>query len=105
MPRSSMWVTPITFTTKICRGSTHHPLVRLPEDWRGLRNCCTYCVIPSQRGPYRSRPVEALVAEAERLVKGGVRELILASQDITRYGSDMDDNSSLAGLIRACSDR
>lgn len=66
----------------------------------GCSNCCTYCVIPSLRGPYRSRPMDALVAEAERLVKGGVRELILVSQDITRYGSDMDDDSSLAGLIR-----
>jgi ribosomal protein S12 methylthiotransferase len=66
----------------------------------GCSNCCTYCVIPSLRGPYRSRPMDALVAEAERLVKGGVRELILVSQDITRYGTDMDDNSCLAELIR-----
>ncbi len=66
----------------------------------GCSNCCTYCVIPSLRGPYRSRPMDALVAEAQRLVKGGVRELILVSQDITRYGTDMDDSSSLAELIR-----
>jgi len=66
----------------------------------GCSNCCTYCVIPSLRGAYRSRPMDALVAEAERLVKGGVRELILVSQDITRYGSDMADGSTLAELIR-----
>ena len=66
----------------------------------GCSNCCTYCVIPSLRGPYRSRPMDALVAEAEKLVKGGVRELILVSQDITRYGSDLLYGNSLAALIR-----
>lgn len=66
----------------------------------GCSNCCTYCVIPTLRGPYRSRPLEALVAEAERLVAGGVRELILVSQDITRYGSDLAEQSTLAELVR-----
>jgi len=66
----------------------------------GCSNCCTYCVIPSIRGDYRSRPLEALVSEAQRLVAGGVREIILVSQDITRYGSDLTGGNSLAGLIR-----
>lgn len=66
----------------------------------GCSNCCTYCIIPSLRGPYRSRPMDALVVEAERLVKGGVRELILVSQDITRYGTDLLYGTSLAELIR-----
>lgn len=67
----------------------------------GCSNCCTYCVIPSIRGGYRSRPLEALVAEAQRLVQGGVREIILVSQDITRYGSDLPDGVNLASLIRS----
>ena len=67
----------------------------------GCSNCCTYCVIPSIRGGYRSRPLEALVEEAQRLVSGGVREIILVSQDITRYGSDLTDDTSLADLIRS----
>jgi ribosomal protein S12 methylthiotransferase len=66
----------------------------------GCSNCCTYCVIPSLRGAYRSRPLDALLAEAEKLVKGGVRELIIVSQDITRYGSDLPDGTTLAELIR-----
>lgn len=70
----------------------------------GCSNCCTYCVIPSLRGPYRSRPMDALVAEAEKLVKGGVRELILVSQDITRYGSDLPNGTTLAALIRRLAD-
>jgi ribosomal protein S12 methylthiotransferase len=67
----------------------------------GCSNCCTYCVIPSIRGGYRSRPLEALVNEAKRLVAGGVREIILVSQDITRYGSDLTDDTSLSDLIRS----
>ena len=67
----------------------------------GCSNCCTYCVIPSIRGGYRSRPLEALVSEAKRLVAGGVREIILVSQDITRYGSDRTDDTSLSDLIRS----
>lgn len=67
----------------------------------GCSNCCTYCVIPSIRGGYRSRPLEALVSEAKRLVAGGVREIILVSQDITRYGSDLTDDTSLSDLIRS----
>lgn len=67
----------------------------------GCSNCCTYCVIPSIRGGYRSRPLDALVTEAQRLVQGGVRELILVSQDITRYGSDLADNTTLSSLIRS----
>ncbi len=66
----------------------------------GCSNCCSYCVIPKLRGAYRSRPLDALVAEAENLVKGGVRELILVSQDITRYGSDLASNETLSELIR-----
>jgi len=66
----------------------------------GCSNCCTYCVIPTLRGAYRSRPMDALLAEAEKLVKGGVRELIIVSQDITRYGSDLPDGATLAELIR-----
>ena len=66
----------------------------------GCSNCCSYCVIPSLRGAYRSRPLEALVAEAEKLVARGVKELNIISQDITRYGSDLDDGSNLETLIR-----
>lgn len=66
----------------------------------GCSNCCTYCVIPSIRGPYRSRPADALVAETRKLVEGGVREVILVSQDITKYGSDIAGGQNLPGLIR-----
>lgn len=67
----------------------------------GCSNRCSYCIIPALRGDYRSRPLDALVNEAQRLVAGGVKELILVSQDITRYGSDLTDGTTLASLIKA----
>ncbi|MBI2354531.1 MAG: 30S ribosomal protein S12 methylthiotransferase RimO [Deltaproteobacteria bacterium] len=66
----------------------------------GCSNCCSYCVIPSLRGAYRSRPLDALVAEAEQLAARGVKELNIISQDITRYGSDLADGTTLETLIR-----
>ncbi len=66
----------------------------------GCSNCCSYCIIPQLRGAYRSRPLEALVAEAEMLVSRGVKEINVISQDITRYGSDLADGNTLEALIR-----
>ena len=66
----------------------------------GCSNCCSYCIIPQLRGAYRSRPLVALVAEAERLVARGVKEINVISQDITRYGSDLEDGSTLETLVR-----
>ena len=66
----------------------------------GCSNCCSYCIIPQLRGAYRSRPLEALVAEAELLVARGVKEINVISQDITRYGSDFTDGTTLETLVR-----
>lgn len=51
----------------------------------GCNNRCSYCVIPSIRGPYRSKPIDDVLMEAERFVNNGVKELILVSQDCTLY--------------------
>lgn len=67
----------------------------------GCSNHCTYCLIPSIRGAYRSVPKADLVAEAKAL--GYVKELILVAQDVTRYGLDLEEKSSLPDLIRALS--
>ena len=66
----------------------------------GCSNCCSYCIIPQLRGAYRSRPLEALVAEAQELASRGVKELNVISQDITRYGSDMTDGTNLEVLLK-----
>lgn len=66
----------------------------------GCNNCCAYCVIPQIRGPYRSRPEEKILEEAEVLAKAGVRELILIAQDLTEYGRDLYGELRLASLLR-----
>jgi ribosomal protein S12 methylthiotransferase len=65
----------------------------------GCSNCCTYCVIPSIRGRFRSRPLAGLLDEARRLVAGGVKELNVIAQDITRYGEDLTDHPTLVELL------
>ncbi|MBE6949461.1 MAG: 30S ribosomal protein S12 methylthiotransferase RimO [Ruminococcaceae bacterium] len=66
----------------------------------GCSNNCAYCVIPSIRGKYRSRPMDAIVSEAKALVASGYRELIVVAQDITRYGTDLYGKKSLCKLLR-----
>ncbi len=66
----------------------------------GCSNGCAFCVIPRIRGKYRSRPMAELLSEAEGLARRGVKELIVIAQDITRYGEDFRDGTTLAGLLR-----
>ena len=66
----------------------------------GCDNHCAYCVIPSLRGKYRSRPMEDLLREAEELASAGVKELLVIAQDITRYGTDLNGEHQLAALLR-----
>ena len=66
----------------------------------GCDNCCTYCAIPLIRGSFRSRKMETIVAEAERLVHNGVRELNVIAQDTTRYGEDNYGKLMLPELLR-----
>ncbi len=69
----------------------------------GCDNKCTYCIIPSLRGKYRSRPIEQLKKEAEKLAKDGVSELILVAQDTTLYGTDLEGDITLVTLLRELS--
>lgn len=65
----------------------------------GCSNCCTYCAIPSIRGPYVSRPIENILEEAERLAELGYREIIVIAQDTTKYGIDLYGKPRLAELL------
>ena len=68
----------------------------------GCDNPCTFCTIPQMRGFQRSRTVESLVAEAKTLEAQGVSELVLISQDTTRYGEDLGmKRGGLARLVEA----
>lgn len=70
----------------------------------GCSNHCTYCVIPSLRGPFRSRSVESILREAKQLVENGALELILIAQDVSRYGEDRYGQPSLVKLIQDLSE-
>ncbi len=66
----------------------------------GCSNRCTYCTIPSIRGPYTSIGQDALVHEARQLARLGYKEIVLIAQDTTRYGRDLQNRTMLPGLIR-----
>jgi ribosomal protein S12 methylthiotransferase len=71
----------------------------------GCNNPCTFCTIPQMRGLQRSRTVDSLVHEAQGLEAQGVKELVLISQDTTRYGEDIGlGRQGLARLVRALLD-
>lgn len=65
----------------------------------GCDNHCTYCVIPSIRGKYRSRDIESIVKEAEKMAEEGVREIVVIAQDTTRYGKDIYGEYHLPQLL------
>lgn len=66
----------------------------------GCSNRCTYCAIPLIRGGMNSYPIDELVNEASKLVKNGVKELVLIAQDTSRYGMDKGSNQLLELLNR-----
>ncbi len=81
-------------------------IVTTPESWAyikiadGCDNRCSFCVIPSLRGKYRSRDFDGLVDEAKALAAAGTKELIVIAQDITRYGTDNYGRRRLSDLIK-----
>jgi ribosomal protein S12 methylthiotransferase len=64
----------------------HYAYVKISE---GCNHACSFCIIPSMRGRLQSRPAHHVLAEAERLVKAGVKELLVISQDTSAYGLDL----------------
>ena len=76
----------------------HYAYLKIAE---GCNKHCTYCIIPSIRGNYRSVPMEDLVAQAKELAASGVKELILVAQETTLYGVDLYGEKSLHRLLDA----
>jgi ribosomal protein S12 methylthiotransferase len=64
----------------------HYAYLKISE---GCNRTCSFCAIPLMRGQHVSKPIEALVAEAEGLVKKGVKEIMLIAQELTYYGLDI----------------
>jgi len=85
-------------TPRLLATPRHYAYVKIAEgcDY----NKCAFCIIPTLRGAYRSRPAESIVQEARRLASQGVKELLLISQDTTFYGIDRQERGALARLLR-----
>ena len=66
----------------------------------GCNKNCSYCIIPKIRGPYRSVPMEELLAQAQELADKGVKELIVVAQETTLYGYDLYKEKKLPALLK-----
>ena len=75
----------------------HFAYLKIAE---GCDKHCTYCIIPKLRGPYRSVPMEELIAEAKTMAEQGVKELVLVAQETTIYGIDLYGKPSLHLLLK-----
>lgn len=84
-------------TPRVSLTPKHYAYVKIAD---GCDNCCTYCVIPQIRGSYRSRTIESITAEVKLLIKKGVKEINLISQDSTFYGKDIYGKPSLDLLLK-----
>lgn len=76
---------------------SHYAYMKISE---GCNRTCSFCAIPLMRGAHRSKPMEDLVLEAERLVKSGVKEIMLIAQELTYYGLDLYKERRLPELLR-----
>ena len=77
---------------------SHYAYMKISE---GCNRTCSFCAIPLMRGGHRSKPIEELVLEAEKLVKSGVKEIMLIAQELTYYGLDLYKTRKLPELLKA----
>ena len=84
-------------TPRLLATPRHYAYIKIAE---GCDYTCAFCIIPTLRGAYRSRPGESIVREARQLAARGVKELLLISQDTTFYGIDRGERGALGRLLR-----
>jgi ribosomal protein S12 methylthiotransferase len=84
-------------TPRLMATPRHYAYIKIAE---GCDYKCAFCIIPTLRGNYRSRPSDSIVREARALAARGVKELLLISQDTTFYGIDRQERGALARLHR-----
>ncbi len=87
----------VEFSARHLEENPYSATLRIAE---GCNNCCAYCVIPQIRGGYRSRPMDSILEEANRLAEAGTREIILIAQDVTEYGRDLYGKLMLPELLQ-----
>jgi ribosomal protein S12 methylthiotransferase len=88
-------------TPRVLSSPVPYAYVKIAE---GCDMACTFCAIPTFRGRHRSRPLADVVAEVENLVRRGIQEVILVSQDTLAYGRDRAGNGDIGDLLLALSD-
>jgi len=79
----------------------HYAYLKISE---GCNRTCAFCAIPLMRGKHISKTIEEIIAEAERLVRFGVKEIMLIAQELTYYGLDIYKKRMLADLLKRLSD-
>lgn len=82
---------------RVLEDKTYSQTLKIAE---GCNNRCAYCIIPSIRGKFRSKPMEEIVEEATILAKSNCKELILIAQDVTNYGIDLYGKLMLPELLK-----
>ena len=87
-------------TPRVRSTPTHTAFVKVSE---GCDHKCAFCIIPQLRGPHRSRSIQSVVSETQQLAQAGVKEINLIAQDLTAYGRDRKDGTTLYGLLRGMS--
>lgn len=88
---------PSVYRNRMLTTGGHYAYLKIAE---GCNKRCTYCIIPSVRGDYRSISVEELETQAKVLAEQGVKELILVAQETTLYGVDLYGKKCLSELLR-----
>lgn len=83
-------------TPRMLTGQHYSAHVKIAE---GCDRPCSFCIIPKLRGAQRSRTIDSIYKEVSNLSKQGVREINLIAQDLTRYGKDLNDDTTLAQLL------
>jgi ribosomal protein S12 methylthiotransferase len=84
-------------TPRLRATASHTAFVKVSE---GCDHKCAFCIIPELRGPHRSRAIASVVDEATALARDGVKEINLIAQDLSAYGRDRRDGTTLYGLLR-----
>ena len=85
------------FTPRLRSTPSYTTFLKVSE---GCDHKCAFCIIPQLRGPHRSRSIDSVVNEAISLGQNGVKEINLIAQDLTAYGRDRSDGTTLHGLLR-----
>ncbi|HOP56781.1 MAG TPA: 30S ribosomal protein S12 methylthiotransferase RimO [Bacillota bacterium] len=87
----------LDYHNRMLTGNPYSSYVKISE---GCDNRCAYCAIPMIRGQFRSRPYKEIIDECRLLIKNGAKEITLIGQDTTKYGTDLNDNVTLASLMK-----